>query len=99
MDDTDRKIRALMAFSPVTGHEIAYALTLKGYSQRHVARECGVSYQLVHDVIYSKNTSFNVASRIAAILSQPLNRLWPDGRYDRAGGAGERSAPRIVAAG
>lgn len=94
MNHTDRKVHTLLLCGPVTGHDIAYALTLKGYTQREVADQIGVSFQLVHDVIYAKNTSYNVASTIAALLSQPLNRLWPDGRYDRA----PRDAARKVSA-
>lgn len=97
MHDTDRKVLALLSCGPATGHDIAYALNLKGYSQRQVAAECDVSFQLVHEVIYSKSTSFNVASKIAALLGQPLNRLWPDGRYDRPGRVSEPARASAVA--
>lgn len=84
MDHIDTKIQALISAGPVTGDDIAYALALKGYSQARVARECGVKPPVVCTVIHGSDTSYNVASYIAALLNQPMNRLWPDGRYSRA---------------
>lgn len=84
MDHIERKIHTLISSGPVTGTDIAYALSLKGYSQAQVARECGVQPPVVCNVIHGSDTSYNVASYIAALLNQPMNRLWPDGRYSRA---------------
>jgi lambda repressor-like predicted transcriptional regulator len=93
MNSTDRKLTALFAAAPATGHDIAYALSLKGYTQRDVADRCDVAYQTVHEVIFSKGTSYNVASTISALLGVPMNRLWPDGRYSKP-----PRSPRVPAA-
>lgn len=98
MNHTDQKLRALFAAGPVTGHEIAYALTLKGYSQTRVAELCGVTRGMVYQVLFRDERSHNVASKIAEILGQPLNRLWADGRYDRPPRAEPAERPRRTAA-
>lgn len=56
---------------------IKYALALRSYTQRDVARECDVEPSTVSMVINGRGRSRRVENRIAAITGVPLSELWP----------------------
>lgn len=97
-DTTEIKIRALLDTGDLNGNDIAYLLSLKGYSQGALAKELGLALSTVHEVINNRQRSFNVATRIAAILNTTTERLWP-GYYTQPGQPKNiRNSPKRVAA-
>ena len=61
--------------------DINAALIKKGSSCTKIAEELGVAQCSVSMVIHSKDTSYNIATAIAAKTGIPLNKLWPCGKY------------------
>ncbi len=68
--------------------DIIAALTKAGYSQTGVAEELGVSQPTVFGVIRGDDTSYDVATFIAAVTNIPLNVMFPDGRYSKPDNVG-----------
>jgi lambda repressor-like predicted transcriptional regulator len=62
------------------GIDIAYRLKRLGVSQSDIARDLGVSASVVGNVIHGRISSFEVASRVAALLGMVPTDLWPQ-RY------------------
>ena len=60
------------------------ALIKAGHPPRQLADEMGVTPTSISQVIHSKQSSYNVASRISNITNIPLNKLWPCGRYKKS---------------
>lgn len=60
--------------------EIAYRLRLLGKRQTDIAKELGISPQVVHRVIGGQITAHTVATHIALLLGSTPQALWP-GRY------------------
>lgn len=67
--------------------DIIAALTKAGHPATEVANDLEVDRSTVSLVIHSKGTSYNVASYISVVTGVPLNKLWPDGRYDKPSAA------------
>jgi DNA-binding XRE family transcriptional regulator len=59
----------------------AWALAECGVTQRQIAAELDVSKVTVHQVLFDKATSYNIASAIAERTGLTLKRLWPCGKY------------------
>ncbi len=70
--------------------DIIAALTKAGYSQTGVAEKLGVSQPTVSGVIRGDDTSYDVATFIAAVTDIPMNRMWPDGRYSKPDNVGRK---------
>lgn len=70
-----------MASHPPTGIEISYRLRMLGWTQAALARELGVTAGMVNNVVHNRVTCHRVAQRIADLLLQPIQCLWP-GRYE-----------------
>lgn len=64
--------------------DILAAMTKADNPPSKVARDLEVSPSAVSQVIHGKANSYDIASYIAAVTNIPLNKLWPDKRYDRA---------------
>lgn len=66
--------------------EIICSISKAGYTQTKIADLLGMNSSsgrsTVSQVIHGKSNSNNVATLISKITSIPLNKLWPDGRYD-----------------
>jgi Ner family transcriptional regulator len=60
--------------------EIAYRLRLLGKRQTDIAKELGISPQVVHRVIGGQITAHAVATYIAHLVGSTPAQLWP-GRY------------------
>ncbi len=60
--------------------EIAYRLRLLGKRQADIAKELGISPQVVHRVIGGQITAHAVATYIAHLLDSTPVELWPE-RY------------------
>jgi lambda repressor-like predicted transcriptional regulator len=63
--------------------DIHAAMIKAGHPPSNVARKLGITPQTVSLVIRGTTTSHNVASYISCVTYIPLNKLWPDGRYDK----------------
>lgn len=72
------KIRAILDAGQINGHDIAYMLSLRGYSQRGLATELGLVPTTVSNVIANREKSFHVAAAVAEILNTSIERLWPN---------------------
>jgi lambda repressor-like predicted transcriptional regulator len=70
-----------MTSHPPTGIEINYRLRQLGWTQAALARELGVTAGMVNNVVHNRVTCHRVAQRIADLLVQPIQSLWP-GRYE-----------------
>lgn len=57
--------------------DIIAALTKAGFTLTRVAREEGVSPAAVSAVVHDRQRSVYIAKRIATIVGQPLDVLWP----------------------
>lgn len=79
------KLSIAMHGEPVTSSmdaiEITYRLRRLGFTQSELARELGVSQSVVSNTIRGRVTCHRVATRIADLLGQDLQVLWP-GRYE-----------------
>lgn len=64
-------------------YDIIHALHRAGLSPSKVADALAVPRSVVSEVVRGTSTSYNVASYIASVTSIPLNRLFPDGRYNK----------------
>lgn len=62
--------------------DINAALYKAGSSPTQVARDLGVKPATVSIVIRRKESSYNIASYLSVVTGIPLNRLFPDGRYN-----------------
>ncbi len=62
--------------------DVIYRLKRAGYSQVRLARELGVTRGVVNDVIHGRGPSLRVAARIAAVIGEDIESIWP-GRYSR----------------
>ncbi|MEN9862651.1 MAG: hypothetical protein RLZZ601_415 [Pseudomonadota bacterium] len=60
--------------------EIAYRLRLLGKRQTDIAKELGISPQVVHRVIGGQITAHAVATYIAHLVGSTPAQLWPE-RY------------------
>lgn len=78
---TQTKIERLFASSHVTRQDRLYALHLKGWSQRQLADDLGLTKATVSVVMSGKATSQRVVMRLSEITGVPVNTLYPDGRY------------------
>jgi hypothetical protein len=58
-----------------------WALAECGITQRQIARELKLSKVTVHQVLFDKATSYNIASAVAEKTGLSLKRLWPCGKY------------------
>lgn len=63
--------------------DIIAALIKAGHPPRQLADEMDVTPTTISQVIHSKQSSYNVASKISAVTGIPLNKLWPCGRYSK----------------
>lgn len=82
MNDTTEQIAAVFARTrDPTSADIAYALKLRGFSQRAIAKKHGLSPSTVCNVISGSDTSRRVAQYIADLIGLPIEQLWP-GKYD-----------------
>jgi Ner family transcriptional regulator len=70
-----------MISPPPTGIEISYHLRMLGWTQAALARDLGVTAGMVNNVVHNRVTCHRVAQRIADLLLQPIQSLWP-GRYE-----------------
>lgn len=70
-----------MTSHPPTGIEISYRLRMLGWTQAALARELGVTAGMVNNVVHNRVTCHRVAQRIADLLLQSIQSLWP-GRYE-----------------
>lgn len=62
--------------------DVVYRLKRAGYSQVRLARELGVTRAVVNDVIHGRGPSLRVAARIATVIGEDIEFIWP-GRYSR----------------
>ena len=62
------------------GIEINYRLRRLGMTQAGIANELGISSSVVSNTIHSRVTCHRAAARIAELLGEPIQALWPD-RY------------------
>ncbi len=62
--------------------DIIAALKKKGFSLTRIAREQGVTVTSISAVVHDRDRSVHLAKRIASIVGQPVNTLWP-GSYNR----------------
>ena len=79
-------------------YDIIHALHRAGLSPSKVADALAVPRSVVSEVVRGTSTSYNVASYIASVTSIPLNRLFPDGRYNKPPKANSRRAVNLTAA-
>lgn len=70
-----------MGAKMLSGVEIACRLRLQGWTQAALAKEIGVSDGIVNNVIHNRATCHRVAMRIAELLGNGVQELWP-GRYE-----------------
>ncbi|HFE31890.1 MAG TPA: hypothetical protein ENJ17_01115 [Gammaproteobacteria bacterium] len=64
-------------------YDIIAALQKAGYSQTRLAEQMGVYKTAINNVIHGRGTSHDIATTIATITKIPMNRMWPDGRYNK----------------
>jgi len=57
--------------------EIIYKLKKKGYTQMTIAKIIGVSHVAVHQIIYGNSKSRRIQQKIAEILGQEIEDIWP----------------------
>ncbi len=57
---------------------IQAALKLRGIRQTDIAKTCGVSASVIHDVIFGNRRSRRVEMQIAAETGFQLAELWPE---------------------
>lgn len=62
------------------GIEINYRLRRLGLTQTDIAHELGISSSVVSNTIHSRVTCHRAAARIAELLGESLQSLWPN-RY------------------
>ena len=62
---------------PMDAIEITYRLRRLGFTQSDIAREMEVSQSVVSNTIRGRVTCHRVASRVAALLGQDVQTLWP----------------------
>nr|DAJ16621.1 MAG TPA: SOS-response transcriptional repressor [Myoviridae sp. ctict13] len=62
--------------STLTGDRIISLLRKKGYTQRRIAQEFGVSHPAIHYVIYGKSKSRRIQERIAEIIGRPMDQVF-----------------------
>ncbi len=67
----------------MNAHEVIYKLKLVGKTQRSIAIELGVSHATVNNTLHGRTKSLYVATAIAAMLGQPLSRVFPDAYPDQ----------------
>ena len=63
--------------------DIIAALNKAGYSQTRIAAHLRIAQPTVGNVIRGIDTSYDVATFISSVTNIPMNRMWPDGRYDK----------------
>ena len=63
--------------------DIIASLIKAGHPPSKVASDLKKDRSTVSLVIHGKGKSYNIASYISAVTNIPLNKLWPDGRYDK----------------
>lgn len=63
--------------------DINAALYKAGSSPSQIAAHEQTQASFVSRVIRGSDSSYRIATQIAAVTGIPMNRLWPDGRYDR----------------
>lgn len=61
----------------MTPELIKYALALRRYTQRDIARDCSVEASTVSMVVNGRGRSRKVEMRIASVTGQALADLWP----------------------
>lgn len=66
----------LKEVSTLTGDRIISLLRKKGYTQRRIAQEFGVSHPAIHYVIYGKSKSRRIQERIAEIIGRPMDQVF-----------------------
>jgi DNA-binding XRE family transcriptional regulator len=52
-------------------------LKKKGYTQMTIAKMIGVSHVAVHQIIYGNSKSRRIQQKIAEILGQEIEDIWP----------------------
>ena len=57
--------------------EIIYKLKKKRYTQTMIAKMFGVSHVAVHQIIYGNSKSRRIQQKIAEILGQEIEDIWP----------------------
>jgi hypothetical protein len=77
-------------------YDIIHALHRAGLSPSKVADALAVPRSVVSEVVRGTSTSYNVASYIASVTSIPLNRLFPDGRYNKPPKTNSRRAVNLT---
>lgn len=61
----------------MTPAKIKFALALRNYTQRDIARDCSVEASTVSMVVNGRGRSKKVEMRIAATTGMTLAELWP----------------------
>lgn len=77
--------------------DINAALYKAGSSPGEIANEEETQPSFIARVIRGQASSYRIATAIAAKTGIPMNRLWPDGRYDRPPVHAARRAERRAA--
>ncbi|PLC48315.1 DNA-binding protein [Pollutimonas subterranea] len=70
--------------------DLIYRLKRAGYSQVRLAQELGVKRAVVNDVVHGRGASQRVATHIATVIGEEVERIWP-GRYSRHKAQGGRN--------
>jgi len=63
--------------------DIIASMQKAGHPPSKVADDRNVTRSAVSQVIRGSASSYDIATHISAVTCIPLNRLWPDGRYQQ----------------
>lgn len=61
----------------MTPWDILRELWLREVTQKEIAKKCGVSHTMIHQVIYGKSKSRRIQKEIAGIIGKDVNEVWP----------------------
>ncbi len=62
----------------MTPLEIKHAIENAGSTQRKIARDCGVSDNMVRMVRLGERASRHIAEKISLTINRPINEIWPE---------------------
>jgi lambda repressor-like predicted transcriptional regulator len=81
--------------SDMSPNEIRIALLRKGVTQSGIARDQGVSAQMVYQVIERKNISHRICEAIGDAIGKDLKEIWPS-IYLYGGGPRKPGRPSLI---
>lgn len=61
----------------MTPRDILRELWLREVTQTEIAKKCGVTHTMIHQVIYGKSKSRRIQKEIAGIINKDVNEVWP----------------------